>query len=510
MQIYTGAQIKNWDVYTIEHEPIRSIDLMERAANAIVEALTARWDKTRPVVVLAGPGNNGGDALAVARLLAERGYEVEAFLFNVNDKLSDDCDANRQRLRGTKKIRNFVEVSDSFTPPQLDAGTIVVDGLFGSGINKPLAGGFASLVKFVNAAPATVVSIDMPSGLMTEDNTYNNRQCIVRASLTLTLGQRKLAMYLAGNEEFTGEIEVLDIGLSKEFQQRFKSPYSLAEEADIRRIIRPRPPFAHKGMMGHALVIAGSYGMAGAAILATRAALRSGVGKATVHTPKCNCLALQTAVPEAVLSLDSDEKIYSDVIRLDDFDAVAAGPGLGRDETTAIALMSQLQRIQCPTVLDADAVNILSTHRPWIAQLPKGLILTPHPAEFDRFIGTPANGSFDRLAKASDLAVRLASHIILKGHFTAICCPDGDIVLNPTGNAGMATAGSGDVLTGIIAALLARGCNQREACLAAVYLHGLAGDIAAEEKGQESLIASDIIACLPQAFAQIFSSELKH
>ncbi len=509
MQIYTGAQIKNWDVYTIEHEPIRSIDLMERAANAIAEAVAERWEKNRPIVALAGPGNNGGDALAVARLLAERGYSVEAFLFNVSGRLSDDCDTNRQRLHATKKAKNFIEVSDSFTAPQLDASTIVIDGLFGSGINKPLAGGFASLVKFVNASSATVVSIDMPSGLMTEDNTYNNRQAIVRADLTLTLGQRKLAMYLAGNEEFTGEIETLDIGLSKEFQQRFKSVYSITDEADIRRIMRPRPPFAHKGTMGHALIIAGSYGMAGAALLATRAALRSGVGKATVHSPKCNCVTLQTAVPEAVMSLDSDEKIYSDVINVDDFDAVAIGPGIGRDETTAITVMSQLQRIQCPIVLDADAINILSTHRPWISQLPKGLVLTPHPAEFDRLTGTPASSSFDRLTKASDLAVRLASYIILKGRYTAVCCPDGDIALNPTGNAGMATAGSGDVLTGIVAALLARGYGKREACLAAVYLHGLAGDIAACETGQESLIASDIIDRLPRAFARLFSFETK-
>ncbi len=509
MQIYTGAQIKNLDVYTIEHEPIRSIDLMERAATVITDAITRRWDKSRRVVVFAGPGNNGGDALAVARLMVMREYDVEVFLFNINKSLSDDCAVNKQRLQGCDGLKKFVEVSDSFAPPLLDRNTLIIDGLFGSGLNKPLAGGFASLVKFINASSSVVASIDMPSGLMTEDNTYNNRQHIIRATVTLTLGQKKLAMYLADNETYCGEIQVLDIGLSKEYQQRYKSTYCLVEEKDVKKIIKRRSVFSHKGMMGHALIIAGSYGMAGAAVLAARAALRSGTGKLTVHTPSCNNGILQVAVPEAVVSQDSDEKMYSQLIDTDSYNAVAIGCGLGQDETTAIALMSQIPRVQSPIVLDADALNILSSHRPWINQLPRSLILTPHPGELDRLSGAASNSCFERLAKAVDMAARLHSYVVLKGHYTALCCPDGDVCLNSTGNAGMATAGAGDVLTGVITGLLARGYPQAEACLVGIYVHGLAGDIAKEAVGEESLVAGDIIKCLPQAFKQLYSQEEK-
>ncbi len=507
MQIYTGTQIKQWDTYTIEHEPIRSIDLMERAAGVISEAIVQRYGKERPVVVFAGPGNNGGDALAVARMLAGKGYSVEVYLFNINKSLSDDCAENMKRLHGSKNLKRFVEVIDNFTPPVLNDNSIVVDGLFGSGLNKPLSGGFAALVKVINSSPATVVSIDMPSGLMTEDNTQNNRQGIIHAHLTFTLGQKKLAMYLADNESFLGEVVVLDIGLSEEFTQRYKSAYYLLDENYIKGLLRGRNPFSHKGTMGHSLLIAGSYGMAGAAILASLAALRSGVGKLTIHTPICNNDILQVAIPEAVLHHDKNSTIFAEVEDTTDYDSVAIGPGLGQQEMTAIALRNQLPRIQCPIVLDADALNILASHRPWISQLPRNLILTPHPTEFDRLAGLQSNGSFDRLSKAVEMASELHSYIILKGHYSALCCPEGEVYFNSTGNAGMATAGMGDVLTGIICGLLGRGYAHKEACLVGMYLHGLAGDLAKEELGEESLIASDVINKLSFAFQRLYNKE---
>ncbi|MCD8282133.1 MAG: NAD(P)H-hydrate epimerase, partial [Prevotella sp.] len=374
MHIYTGEQIKDWDTYTIEHEPIRSIDLMERAATKITRAIMHRWDTEWRIVVFAGPGNNGGDALAVARLLTEEGYFVEVYLFNVNSSLSDDCSQNKQRFVKSDGAKRFTEVVDSFTLPQLDDDTLVIDGLFGSGLNKPLSGGFASLAKLINASPADVVSIDMPSGLMTEDNTYNNRQTIIRADVTLTLGQRKLAMYLADNESYLGDIQVLDIGLSEEYVQKYNSAFTFVEERDIRKLLRRRSPFMHKGLAGHVLLVAGSYGMAGAVVLASRAVLRSGSGKLTIHSPRKNNDILQVAVPEAVLHHDPDEDIFSEIPDTADYDAVALGPGLGVDETTAIALMSLVPRVQCPVVLDADALNILAVHRPWINQLPRNLI----------------------------------------------------------------------------------------------------------------------------------------
>ncbi len=500
MKIFTSSQIHELDAYTIQHEPVKSIDLMERSAKALAGAITSRWTNQTPVVVFAGPGNNGGDALAVARLLAEQGYSVKVNLFNISGRLSDDCATNRNRVRECKRIKDFTEITMQFDPPILATGTLVIDGLFGSGLSKPLAGGFASLVKYINQSPATVVSIDIPSGLMTEDNSFNVRANIIRADLTLTLQSRKLAMLLADCQEFLGEVQVLDIRLSQEYTDRTDSQYTVLEENDITARLRPRGDFAHKGSMGNALIIAGSYGMAGAAILATRACLRSGVGKVTVHTPRKNYAIMQASVPEAVLHLDHEETYFSESVDTEDFEAVGIGPGLGQQENTAIAMITQLKRTQCPAVVDADAINMLANHRAWIQQLPKGVILTPHPKEFDRLAGVASNGSYERLRRAQDLAQSLHVYIILKGHYSALCLPDGHVAFNPTGNSGMATAGSGDVLTGIITALLARGYNKTEACMVGMYLHGLAGDIAVKDIGKESLVASDIIRYLPKAF----------
>ena len=367
MKIFTSAQIHELDNYTIEHEPIKSIDLMERAAKALMHAITGRWMPTVPVVVFAGPGNNGGDALAVARLLTEQGFQVKTYLFNISGRLSADCAENKRRLLETKKAKGlFTEVTQEFDPPQLEHGMLVVDGLFGSGLNKPLNGGFASLVKYINSSKAEVVSIDTPSGLMTEDNTYNVRQNIIRATLTLTLGQKKLSMLFAENQPFIGELQVLDIGLSREGIEKTDSQYTMLTRDDVKPLLLKRDPFAHKGTMGNALIIAGSYGMAGAAILATEACLRSGAGKVTAYSPRKNVPILQTAVPEAVLHIGNEETAFVEGIDTEDFQAVGIGPGLGTSEQTAIAIIAQLRRTQCPLVCDADAINILSSHRAWL------------------------------------------------------------------------------------------------------------------------------------------------
>ena len=502
MKIFTGAQIHELDQYTIEHEPIESIDLMERAAKAITRAICDQWSANTPVVVFAGPGNNGGDALAVARMLAEGGYSVSAYLFNISGHLSSDCAVNRQRLKDCKRLKAFSEVVQEFEPPQLEADMLVVDGLFGSGLNKPLAGGFASLVKYINSAPSRVVSIDLPSGLMSEDNTYNVRSNIIKADLTLTLQQPKLSFFFPENQQFIGRFRVLDIRLSTEGMEKIEAQYNIIEESDIRPLLKHRDSYAHKGNMGSALLVAGSYGMAGAAVLASRACLRSGAGKVTVRSPRRNNAILQISVPEAIVQLDSEETIFSEAVDTEDFNAMGIGPGLGTSETTAIALIAQLRRAQCPIVADADALNMLANHRAWMMQLPKGIIFTPHPKEFDRMEGHSAD-SYERLTKAREMAERLQGYVILKGHHSALCCPDGHVMFNSTGNAGMATAGSGDVLTGVLTALLARGYQQREACMTGMFLHGIAGDIAARRLGEESLMASDIIQCLPEAFKKI-------
>jgi NAD(P)H-hydrate epimerase len=502
MKIFTSTQIHELDRYTIENEPIPSLDLMERAAKALTQAITEMYSVTTPVVVFAGPGNNGGDALAVARLMADKNYQVSVYLFNISGSLSPDCAANKQRLQENKRIRQFIEVIEEFNPPVLEANMLVIDGLFGSGLNKPLAGGFASLVKYINSSPAQVVAIDIPSGLMTEDNTYNVRANIVRADHTLTLQQVKLSFLFPENQQFVGNLRVLDIRLSKEGMRKLESQYTMVEENDVRQLMLPRSPYAHKGQMGNALLIAGSYGMAGAAILAARACMRAGVGKVTVNSPKRNLPLLQVAVPEAIVQNSLEETYFAEAVDTEDFNALGIGPGLGQSEQTAIAMIAQLRRTQCPIVVDADALNILANHRAWLQQLPQDIIMTPHPKELDRLEGHSAD-SYERLTKASNLAERLKGYIVLKGHHTAICCPGGHILFNSTGNAGMATAGSGDVLTGIITGLLARGYKPQDACIVGVYLHGLAGDIAAHDLGEESLTASDIINCLPRAFKRL-------
>ena len=505
MKIFTSKQIHELDKYTIEHEHIASIDLMERAAEALTQAIMRRWEPTMRIVVLAGPGNNGGDALAVARMLAEKKYEVTAYLFNVKGSLSPDCKANKSRLNDSKYIKRFVEITEEFDPPALDAQTLVVDGLFGSGINKPLGGGFASLVRYVNAAECQVVSIDLPSGLMAEDNTYNISQNIIRADVTLTLQMKKLCMYFADCQQYLGETEVLDIQLSKAWMAHEPAQTTLVERENILSLLRHRNDYAHKGTMGHALIIAGCYGMAGAASLAAKACLRSGVGKVTAHIPQRNYDIMQISVPEAVVQLDKDDHCFSEAVETENYHAVAIGPGLGQRDTTAIALISQIRRTTCPLVLDADALNILGSRRAWLQQLPPNILFTPHPKEFDRLEGSNSSSDYERLARAREMAQRVQGYILLKGHHSALCQPDGSVILNSTGNGGMATAGAGDVLTGVIAGLLARGYSPGAAAIAGAYIHGLAGDMAAEEKGQEGLIASDIMEALPKAFNSLYT-----
>ena len=507
MKILSSLQLKELDKYTITHEPITSIDLMERAAHALTEAITRRWDTSFKVTVFAGPGNNGGDALAVARMLSRKGYHTEVYLFNTKGKLSEECQTNLDRLKTCGSIY-FTEISTQFDPPVLTEEHLVIDGLFGSGLNKPLNGGFAAVVKYINSSKAQVVSIDIPSGLMGEDNTYNIRQNIIRADVTLGIQLPKLAFLFPENEEIVGEWELLDIHLKQSFIDAAESNFHITEEDEIHRLIKPRKRFAHKGTFGHGLLIAGSYGMAGASILASQACLRSGIGLLTVHVPIHNHDILQTTVPEAIVHTDIHERYFAQPTHLNRYQALAIGPGIGQEEDTALAMMEQIQGSTLPIVLDADAINILSTHRNWLGRIPKRCILTPHIGELERLIGKCMD-TYERLTKVRELATYLQSYIIVKGAWTAIVTPEGKYHFNPTGNSGMATAGSGDVLTGILLALLAQGYSREEACRIGVYIHGLAGDIAAGRMTSIGMKAGDIIDALPAAWKKILSPASK-
>ena len=501
MKILASTQLKELDKYTIVNEPIASIDLMERAARALTDAIVRRWDKSFEVVVFAGPGNNGGDALAVARMLSQKGYHVEVFLFNTKGQLSEECQTNLNRLKTCGSIY-FTEINTQFDPPTLTENHLVIDGLFGSGLNKPLNGGFASVVKYINASKAQVVAIDIPSGLMGEDNTYNIRPHIIHADVTLSIQLPKLSFLFPENEGIVGEWELLNIGLKQSFIDAAPSAYSILEETEVRSLIQPRKRFSHKGTFGHGLLIAGSYGMAGASILAAKACLKSGIGLLTVHVPIHNHDLLQATVPEAIVHTDIQERYFAQPMHLHRYSALAIGPGLGQEEDTALAMMEQIQGSTLPIVLDADAINILSTHRNWLSRLPKRCILTPHLGELERLIGKCMD-TYERLTKVKELAAYLQSYIIVKGAWTTIVTPEGNFYFNPTGNPGMATGGSGDVLTGILLGLLAQGYSQEEACILGVYIHGLAGDIAAEEKTQMGMTATDIIEALPAAWKKL-------
>lgn len=501
IKIFPVKAVKEIDEYTIINEPITSIDLVERASTLFVHEFTRRFSKQHRIMVFAGQGNNGADALGIARLLCEESYKVETFLFDPTDHLSPDCETNKIRLLEIEYVE-FTEVRQDFEPPVLLENDIVIDGLFGSGLNRPLTGGFAAVVNYINQSDAKVVSIDIPSGLFGEDNRQNNANAIIEANLTLTFGFPKLAFLLAENHPYVGEWKMLDIGLHPDIIEKRETPFCLITEDDITEIIRPRPKFAHKGFFGHALLIAGSKGKMGAAVLSARSCLRSGVGLLTVHTAECGLPILQSAIPEAMVDIDPHTEHLSLAPDCSKYSAVAAGPGLGQNRETALALEHTIQTVNKPIVLDADAINILSANKELLEHLPARSILTPHPKEFDRLAGN-SSSSYDRLLKAIDLATKYKIILVLKGAYTAVCLPNGHVYFNSSGNPGMATAGSGDVLTGIILGLLAQGCEPEIAATAGVYLHGLAGDIAAMAYTEEGLIASDIIDMLGKAFKQI-------
>lgn len=515
MKILSASQLKVVDAYTIEHEPVSSTNLMERASRAVADKIRSRWSIDTPIKIFAGPGNNGGDALAIARMLGETNYKVYVYLFNTSDNLSADCQINKQRLldfqdvkQNTMGVRNveLVEVKSQFTPPKLEEGDLVVDGLFGTGLSRPLNGGFASVVKYINSSPATVVSIDVPSGLMCEDNTYNVMNHIVKANYTFTLQYPKLSFFFAENEQYVGEWEVLDIGVKDPMTEETHSPYYFTEQADLLPLLKSRSKFAHKGSVGHALLIAGKRGMAGAAILAARACMRSGAGKLTVRVPEHNVRIMQEAVPEAILSIDVDQNCFSQSFDTSEFDAMAIGPGIGTSSYTVQAFIEQVSMTKCPMVIDADALNILGSHRGWITQLPRRCILTPHKKELFGLISTTRN-SYEELERTRELAARQQIYIVIKGAYSAIVTPEGNVYFNSTGNPGMATAGAGDVLTGVLVSLLAQGYVPEVAARLGVYLHGLAGDLAAENLSYEGLISSDLVEYLPKSFKTLRSNQ---
>ena len=494
MKIFTTPQIKALDAYTIAHEPISSLDLMERVSVAITDWLLQHVEKDVAIKVFAGAGNNGGDGLAVARLLAVCGFEVEVFLINPDEKLSLDCGANKNRLIEQGKVK-FSEITSILQLTSLISNLsplIVIDALFGSGLNRPLEGIFAEAIKDINQSHAQVISIDIPSGLFGEDNSINNPENIIKADFTLTLQFPKIAFFFPENEQFVGEWHILDIGLHPEGIKQTDSPYFYTDKASAPQL-KNRGKFSHKGTYGHALFIGGSYGKMGAAVLASRACLHTGVGLLTVHSPECGVNVLQCAVPEAMCLPDKEYSYVSLLTEdLSPYSAIGGGCGLGTEPETSKVLKYLLEEAKQPLVLDADALNILATHPDLIKLLPANTIITPHPKEFERLTGAYSS-RFEQIVKAQAFSKKHSIFVALKGAYTAVICPDSEVHFNSTGNPGMAKGGSGDILCGMILSLLAQGYSPKESAILGVFLHGQAGDKAAEKHGQTAMIGTDII-----------------
>ena len=503
MKIFSSAQIKQIDAYTIENEPVASVDLMERAANELFVWISKRFKKKTQFLFLIGPGNNGGDGWALARILFHYGYEnIRLYLLDISDKLSPDSEINRTRLMEETDIKiKKVQSEDGF--PYISEDDVVIDALFGTGLSRPLEGASAKLVDYLNNSPKRrVISVDIPSGLWGEDNSTNTQGKIVQADITLCFEFPKLSFFFSENEQYVGKWHVLPIGLHKEIIHAEFSPYKYLKRSDIKELIKIRSKFSHKGTYGHGLIIAGSYGMMGAAVLASRAAIRSGAGLVSVHIPRLGYEIMQMSVPEALVSIDESDLIFTGLNYIDKYSAIAIGPGINTKTNTSRAVNKLLEKAKIPLVIDADGLNILSEQKEWLAKLPENTILTPHPKEFDRLTHNH-DTHYARFVTQQEFSKKNKVVVVLKGAHTSISTPDGDVWFNTTGNPGMAKGGSGDVLTGIILALLSQGYGPVEAARIGVYIHGLAGDIALKTYGLHALTPSDIICKLGRAFKKI-------
>ncbi|RYZ21376.1 MAG: NAD(P)H-hydrate dehydratase [Chitinophagaceae bacterium] len=501
MKIFSAGQMRAWDAYTIRHEPVASIDLMERAAERCAAWLLERFSAETPFYVFCGTGNNGGDGLAIARMLLAAGRRAEVVILENRGRNSADFLENLRRLQAVTPGIFLMMEGDA--TPGVPPDAVVVDALFGTGLKEPLSGHASALVEELNQLPNERIAIDLPSGLFADQSSLGNS--VVKATHTLTFAAPKLALLLQENAGFTGEMTVLDIGLAKGFDADGETPFELSDKTLLLSRYRPRNRFAHKGNFGHALLVAGAYGKMGAALMAAAACLRGGAGLLTCHVPRCGVSILQTALPEAMVQPDPHETELStlpgDPGR---FTAIGIGPGIGTDEAAAATLRAYLEAARVAMVLDADALNLLAKDASLMPLLPPGSILTPHPKEFDRLFG-PHHSDFDRISTALAAAARLRSVVLLKGHHTFIATPAGRGYFNSTGNAGMAKGGSGDVLTGLLTALLAQGYTAEDAALLGVWLHGTAGDEAAARFGTESMLPSDLTNQLGAAFRQLNS-----
>lgn len=502
MKVFTSSQIREIDAYTIKHEPIHSIDLMERAAVSLMRYIASEFSSDQQFHIFAGPGNNGGDAIALARLLTSIGYNVSLYILSSQNNSGDnECNL---KLILEQKIANPILSSSSADFPKISKNSIVIDGLFGTGLTRPLEGLSAELVEHINSQSAIVVSIDIPSGLFGEENPSSNLNPVIRASKTLSLQFPKLSFFFPENYGYVGEWKVVDIGLHPRAIAETSTPYYYVNKHELRQVLIKRQKFDHKGIYGHSLIIAGSFGMMGAAGLCAESSIRAGSGLVTVHIPRIGYSIIQSTVPEAIVDVDDNDFYFTGVADISKYTAICFGPGVGQESKTINGFRNLLIKAINPLVIDADGLNILASNADLLKILPKNSIITPHIGEFNRLFGK-VNGGFERLKLALEMAAKYEIVIVIKGAHSHVVCPNGEVYFNSTGNPGMATGGSGDVLAGIITSLVAQGYTSVDAAKIAVYVHGLAGDLASQNFGKISIKSSDIISFVGQAFLHLNS-----
>ncbi len=482
-KIISAEQTRHADLYTIKNEPISSMDLMERASLAFVEEFLKYEvvSKTK-IAVVCGVGNNGGDGFAITRLLLAKGFDIHPFLIQIKDELSADCQTNSDRLHTIDIITGHNQV------PSFDGFDIIIDAIFGTGLNSPVRGFTAEVITAINNSSAKVYSVDLTSGLFSDEITVS--ESVIKSDVTISFQRPKKAFFYPENNEFIKSWKVVNIGLNEGFIQNQASTEFILDDIIANRL-KTRERYSHKGTYGHAMIISGSYGKIGATVLTTKACLRSGAGLVTTYLPKCGYEILQTSAPEAMCITDSNQEYITELPGLESYKVIGVGPGIGTHLETSKALRELLES-NIPMVLDADALNIISRSDNLLKKIPEGSILTPHIKEFDRLFGASAT-SQERYDKQREFSKTHKIIIVLKDAHTCISDTDGNLYFNTSGNPGMATGGSGDVLTGIITGLISQSYSAIESALLGVYFHGKAGDKASQAKGEMSLIVSDLI-----------------
>ena len=495
IKIVSTEQCRKADAYTIKHEPISSIDLMERASSVFSNYIKKKISLQNKVLICCGQGNNGGDGLAIARILHKAGYYIEVLILKLKESGSRDYEMNLKRIENLSIPINFFEGSYDITQYGL-----IIDALWGSGLSRPIEGPGKDLINSINLANIQVYSVDIPSGLHADRNI--NSTCI-EAHYCLSFEFPKKAFFLAENHKYVKDWHHESIGLNKIFIDSIKTDYFLIESNDIKRLFKKRERFGHKGSYGHACIIAGQIGMSGACILSCTAALRGGLGLLSAYVPKVVREDLQNSLPEIMILQDPNKTCLSKFNpKLKKYNQIAIGPGIGQSKKTEGFLSDFLKNINSSLIIDADAINILSKNKSLLNRIGKNCILTPHPGEFKRLVGEWRD-DHEKLDLQKAFCKEYECYMILKGAYSSVCTPLGNTYFNPSGNPGMATAGSGDVLTGLLIALLAQGYSMLDTCLMGTYLHGKAGDLALEKQSHESLIASDIINYFGKSFKSL-------